>query len=120
MSLGAIPTVSVIVPHYNQLRYLRKRVDSVLAQTYRDFEVILLGRLLDGRKPVVIGGYAEDPRLRVEFNEINSGTTFRQWNRGGGWHTESMCGSRNRTTMWASTCWRNPRSAKNAWKYLSQ
>ena len=44
---------------------------------------LLLGRLLDGRKPVIMGEYAEDPRVRVEFNEINSGSTFRQWNRGG-------------------------------------
>jgi hypothetical protein len=37
----------------------------------------VLGRLLDGRKPVVIGEDAEDPRVRVEFNEINSGSTLR-------------------------------------------
>ena len=42
MTLKTIPTVSVIVPNYNHARYLRRRIDSILAQTYRDFELILL------------------------------------------------------------------------------
>ena len=44
MPPGAILTVSVnvIVLHYNHARYPRKRIDSVLAQTCGDFEVILL------------------------------------------------------------------------------
>ena len=32
----------MIVPNYNHARYLRKRIETVLAQTYQDFEVILL------------------------------------------------------------------------------
>jgi glycosyltransferase involved in cell wall biosynthesis len=36
------PTVCVIVPNYNHAPYLRKRIDSILAQTYQDFELILL------------------------------------------------------------------------------
>ena len=35
-------SVSVIVPNYNHARYLRQRINSVLEQTYQDFEVILL------------------------------------------------------------------------------
>ena len=37
-----MPTVSVIVPNYNHARFLRQRIESVLGQTYQDFEVILL------------------------------------------------------------------------------
>jgi len=34
--------VSVIIPNYNYARFLQQRIDSVLAQTYTDYEIILL------------------------------------------------------------------------------
>lgn len=36
------PLVSVIIPNCNHARYLEERIDSVLNQTYRNFEVIIL------------------------------------------------------------------------------
>ncbi len=37
-----MPKVSVVIPCYNQGQYLDEAVDSVLAQTYRDFEIIIV------------------------------------------------------------------------------
>jgi len=37
-----MPKVSVIVPNYNHAPYLNQRIDSILNQTYQDFELILL------------------------------------------------------------------------------
>jgi glycosyltransferase involved in cell wall biosynthesis len=36
------PFVSVIIPNYYHERYLKQRIDSVLQQTFEDFEVIIL------------------------------------------------------------------------------
>lgn len=77
-----MPSVSVVVPNYNHARYLPRRIESVLRQTYRDFELILLDDASTDESRKVLARYAGDPRVRVEFNEANSGTPFAQWNKG--------------------------------------
>lgn len=37
-----MPKVSIIVPNYNYVRYLPKRIESIVQQTYTDYEIILL------------------------------------------------------------------------------
>jgi glycosyltransferase involved in cell wall biosynthesis len=83
-SHGSMPKVSVIIPNYNHARYLRQRIDTVLAQTYRDFEVIVLDDCSTDESRSIISEYASDPRVRIEFNRTNSGSTFKQWNKGVG------------------------------------
>jgi glycosyltransferase involved in cell wall biosynthesis len=82
VSPAVMPTVSVIVPNYNHERYLRRRIESVLCQTYRDFEVILLDDCSTDKSRSILSGYVSEPRVRLAFNEKNSGSTFRQWNKG--------------------------------------
>ncbi|HVB58282.1 MAG TPA: glycosyltransferase family 2 protein, partial [Candidatus Acidoferrales bacterium] len=77
-----MPTVSVIVPNYNHARFLRKRIDSVLQQTFQDFELILLDDCSTDDSRSILSSYAGDPRIRIEFNDANSGSTFKQWNKG--------------------------------------
>jgi glycosyltransferase involved in cell wall biosynthesis len=77
-----VPTVSVIVPNYNHARYLRRRIDSILTQTYQDLELILLDDCSTDDSREILGSYAENPRVRIEYNEQNSGTPFKQWNKG--------------------------------------
>ena len=79
-----MPTVSVVVPNYNHARFLRKRIESVLGQTYQDFELILLDDCSTDDSRTILSEYAGDARVRVEFNEVNSGSTFKQWNKGVG------------------------------------
>src|ERR1017187_1910144 len=77
-----MPTVSVIIPNYNHARFLRRRIDSVLQQTFQDFEVILLDDCSTDDSRSILSKYADDPRVRIEFNEKNSGSPFKQWNKG--------------------------------------
>ena len=74
--------VSVIIPNYNHAPYLRQRVDTVLGQTYQDFEVILLDDSSTDESRSIIAEYATNPKIRTQFNEVNSGSTFKQWNKG--------------------------------------
>lgn len=64
---------SIIIPVYNVENYLHQCVDSVLAQTFRDFEVILVDDGSPDRCPQICDEYAElDTRVRV-IHKVNGG-----------------------------------------------
>jgi glycosyltransferase involved in cell wall biosynthesis len=77
-----MPKVSVIVPNYNHARFLRRRIDTILAQSFQDFELILLDDYSTDDSRAILCEYAPNPRVRLEFNEVNSGSTFKQWSKG--------------------------------------
>jgi glycosyltransferase involved in cell wall biosynthesis len=77
-----MPKVSVIIPNYNHASYLRQRVDSVLAQTFQDFEVILLDDCSTDESLEVIESYAGLERVKIVLNSANGGSVFKQWNKG--------------------------------------
>lgn len=57
-------------------------MDSVLGQTFQDFELILLDDCSTDDSRSILSKYADEPRVRIVFNEVNSGSPFKQWNRG--------------------------------------
>jgi glycosyltransferase involved in cell wall biosynthesis len=77
------PIVSVIIPNYNHAPYLHKRIDSVLTQTFQDFEVIILDDCSTDESRKVIEHYNNHPKVtHIVLNETNSGSPFIQWQRG--------------------------------------
>jgi glycosyltransferase involved in cell wall biosynthesis len=79
----SLPKVSVIIPNYNHAPYLRERIESVLNQTYENFEVIILDDCSQDNSREVIAAFEGHPKIAViEFNKTNSGTTFKQWEKG--------------------------------------
>ena len=76
------PRVSVIVPNYNHEKFLERRLNSVLGQTFRDFELIFLDDASNDGSLMVFEKFQNDPRVRSLFNQSNSGSPFIQWNRG--------------------------------------
>lgn len=79
------PKVTVIVPNYCHSRYLRQRLDSILTQTYTDFELIILDDASpdEGASREVIEQYRSNQHVtHIIYNEQNSGSTFKQWHKG--------------------------------------
>ena len=65
-----MPTISVIVPVYKVEPYLRQCVDSILGQTFRDFELILVDDGSPDGCPAICDEYAEqDSRVKVIHKE---------------------------------------------------
>ena len=73
--VSAPPTISVIVPVYNTEQYLHRCIDSVLAQTYKDFELLLIDDGSTDSSGAICDEYAaRDSRVKV-FHKENGGVS---------------------------------------------
>jgi hypothetical protein len=66
--------VTVLMPVYNGQRYLREAIESILAQTFRDFEFLIINDGSTDRSREVICSY-RDARIRLVDNGRNLGLT---------------------------------------------
>ena len=75
------PFVSICIPTYNGAKYLRECLDSILAQTFTDFEVLLVDDQSSDETLSIVQEYAaKDERIYVKQNEQNLGLVG-NWNR---------------------------------------
>lgn len=65
-----VPSVSIVLPTYNGSKYLQASIDSCLAQTFADFELIIVDDSSTDKTPEIIKCY-KDPRIRYHRNEVN-------------------------------------------------
>ena len=80
-SNGVKPLISVLIPSCNYARFIQKSIDSVLAQTYENIEVVVTDNCsTDDTMTVLRTRYADDSRVRVFENEENIGLV-RNFNR---------------------------------------
>ena len=71
---ASVPTVSVVLPTYDRERIVGRAIDSVLAQTVPDFELLLVDDgSRDATAAMVKARYADEPRLRY-LAKRNGGT----------------------------------------------
>jgi len=74
MSPNGRPLVSVLTPVYNGAAYLRPCIESVLQQTYQDFEYVIVDNCSSDDTPAIVREYAaRDPRIRVVTNTAFAG-----------------------------------------------
>ena len=66
------PRVSVVLPTYNGSRFLRESLDSCIAQTLADWELVIVDDCSNDETPAIIREYMErDPRIRTVRNPTN-------------------------------------------------
>lgn len=75
MELYKNNTVSVIIPIYNAERFIAKALDSVLQQSYKDIEIILVDDCSSDRTEEVVNGYVEQyPQIIYQRLNKNQGS----------------------------------------------
>lgn len=68
------PVVSIVIPVHNSGAFLRSTVDSVLQQSFQDWEMILVDDCSNDNSPEIEREFAErDDRIRILCNELNCG-----------------------------------------------
>nr|WP_302111009.1 glycosyltransferase [uncultured Acetatifactor sp.] len=75
-----MPKVSVIMPLYNAERFVKKAIDSILQQTYKDFEFIIIDDCGQDSSIDIVSSIS-DSRIRILSNDRNRGIAFSR-NRG--------------------------------------
>ncbi len=69
-----MPTVSIVMPVYNAEAFVAEAIDSVLAQTYDDWELLVCDDCSTDSSNRIIATYAErDPRIRLMRLDTNGG-----------------------------------------------
>lgn len=71
--MSKAPKVSVLIPTYNYARYLDEAIESVLAQSFRDFELIIVDDQSKDNTDDIVKKYLDDPRVSYFKNPVNLG-----------------------------------------------
>ncbi|MCL6533901.1 MAG: glycosyltransferase [Armatimonadetes bacterium] len=72
----ATPVVSVITPAYKAARYIGQAIESVQAQTLKDWEMIIVDDASPDETVEVVKRYLDDPRIKLLQNEQNMGAGY--------------------------------------------
>ncbi len=65
--------VSVVMPSYNTAKYISQSIDSVLAQTYSEWELIIVDDCSTDNTDEIVAKYLSDSRIKYLKNDTNSG-----------------------------------------------
>jgi glycosyltransferase involved in cell wall biosynthesis len=77
---GVTPRVSVVVPSYNNASFIEATMDSILGQTFKDFELVVADHSSSDGTWERLQRYSVDPRVRLRRTETGGGAP-RNWER---------------------------------------
>ena len=79
--IRARPRVSVVVPAFRNAAHLAQTLESVLAQDYEDYELVVADHSSDDDTPRILARYADHPKVRVLPPTPAGGGALANWNR---------------------------------------
>ncbi len=74
------PVVSILIPTYNYAHFLDETINTALAQTYTDYELLIVDNHSTDNTIEVVTPYLKDPRVKFHRNETNIGLVG-NWNK---------------------------------------
>jgi len=75
-----MPKISVLIPLYNAENFIAQAIESVLNQTFSDFELIIVDNCSTDRSVTIARHYESDKRVKIFQNNENIGAV-RNWNQ---------------------------------------
>ncbi|HAS47582.1 MAG TPA: hypothetical protein DCS93_44305 [Microscillaceae bacterium] len=66
---------SIVVANYNNGKYLPKLIDTVLAQTYQDWELVIVDDCSTDDSQEVLKSFAKHPQIKIYHHEVNQGAS---------------------------------------------
>ena len=69
-----MPKISVLMSTYNDAEYIREAVESILKQSFTDFEFLIIDDVSSDNTVDIISSF-KDPRIKLIRNEVNRGLT---------------------------------------------
>ena len=70
--MNSHPLITVVIPAYNQANYLAAAIQSVLAQSYPNWELLVVNDASPDATNQIVGQFS-DPRVRLLIHEQNRG-----------------------------------------------
>ncbi|MBD8124352.1 glycosyltransferase [Pseudomonas lutea] len=81
-NISYTPAVSVIVPFYNHKAFIQERMKSILEQSIKDIEIIVLDDASTDGTRAQLSKYSKKGEFKLSLNKTNSGSPFSQWANG--------------------------------------
>lgn len=70
--MSSTPLITIVLPVYNGSHYIANALDAILAQTYTNFEVVVVNDCSTDATPHILAEYAaQDSRIRIIHNKTN-------------------------------------------------
>lgn len=70
---------SVLIANYNNGQYLQDAIDSVISQSYEDWEIVIVDDGSTDNSVGIYSKYTKDDRIHIYFNNQNKGCTYTKW-----------------------------------------
>lgn len=80
-STDRTPKISVVVPAYNNAGFLGETIESILAQDYDDYELVVADHSSQDETGEIIARYAGNPHIRIMAPTPPGGGALANWNR---------------------------------------
>jgi glycosyltransferase involved in cell wall biosynthesis len=77
--------ISIIIPSYNHYKFLKKRLDSIVNQTFKDWEMIIIDDQSNDGSIEILNDFVQENKNKVKhfiINETNSGSGYNSWKKG--------------------------------------
>ena len=70
------PKISIILPNYNSHKYISDTLDSIINQSYKNWELVLIDDGSDKNTKEILNNYIQEKNIKIIFLKKNMGTAF--------------------------------------------